>query len=201
MRWSAQIRDYNAELEAIMRTGVETNEHPLQTHADISRAQVQLMEKSCVAADFTNSAGADSHGSDIIIDPLNALAMDSDLADQMHPLGASKQSGGVTAFSSVNSVLPGGARADTDGEGSVAAASHRSWNELCSYILREYAVTGQLRVQSALLDADGTTAAALGSSIEDNGAAAQKKARAPMSAARILPYSRRSHAAFSYTRP
>ena len=80
----------------------------------------------------------------------------------------------AAAFSSVGSVLVGGT-VDEDREQAAVVSRFLTWKQRRASILKQYVVTGQLKVQSELLNVDGVSAAALGSNIDDGPASGEKK--------------------------
>ena len=106
-------------------------------------------------------------------DPLSLAAAEV----TVDPLGAGDPLGGsvaAAAFSSVGSVLVGGT-VDEDREQAAVVSRFLTWKQRRASILKQYVVTGQLKVQSELLNVDGVSAAALGSNIDDGPASGEKK--------------------------
>eukprot|EP00908_Phaeocystis_cordata_P013604 Transcript_2467.p1 GENE.Transcript_2467~~Transcript_2467.p1 ORF type:complete len:958 (-),score=551.03 Transcript_2467:62-2863(-) len=98
-------------------------------------------------------------------DPLSMMAAAED------PLGASGSGSTPTAaFSSVSSVLMGTGLADH-----APASRFLTWKQRRADILKQYAVAGQIKIQSDLLNVDGVAAASLGSNLDDGAKAAEKK--------------------------
>ena len=76
----------------------------------------------------------------------------------------------AAAFSSVSSVLMGTGLAEQ-----APASRFLTWKQRRADILKQYAVTGQIKIQSDLLNVDGVAAASLGSNLDDGAKAAEKK--------------------------
>ena len=109
----------------------------------------------------------------VMSDPLSLAAAEV----TVDPLGAGDPLGGsvaAAAFSSVGSVLVGGT-VDEDREQAAVVSRFLTWKQRRASILKQYVVTGQLKVQSELLNVDGVSAAALGSNIDDGPASGEKK--------------------------
>ena len=106
------------------------------------------------------------------MDPLSLMmaAAEVDPLGAHDPLGASGSAPGA-AFSSVGSVLLGAATHDDE----APASRFLTWKQRRADILKQYTVTGQIKINSDLLNVDGIAAASLGSNLDDGAAAADKK--------------------------
>ena len=92
--------------------------------------------------------------------------------------GATGSSGGGSNGSDSGAgpvlMLAGGAAVGaTHADGNSARVA--GWKEKRALIIKQYAAVGQLKVNSALLDADGMSAASLGSNIDEAGPSGEKK--------------------------
>ena len=117
----------------------------------------------------------------LLDDPLGAAAVNDD------PLGAAPVSvdplsgdgsgrGGGSRISDSNSgtvLLAGGTQVSSAATSTTARVA--GWKEKRALIIKQYAAAGQLKVSSALLDADGVAANSLGSNIDEAGPSGEKK--------------------------
>ena len=111
-------------------------------------------------------------------DPLGAVAVNEsdDPLSGGGAAGGSAAGGGAAAGSgpTVVPLLAGGAAvSSTLADGTSARVA--GWKEKRALIIKQYAAVGQLKVNSALLDADGVAAASLGSNIDEAGPSGAKK--------------------------
>ena len=152
--WNPRPRTYASEV--VQAAAAPVTEHPLQP-------KEKAEPKPTGAAPLPEAA----------MDPLSLMmaAAEVDPLGAHDPLGASGSAPGA-AFSSVGSVLLGAATHDDE-----APASSRflTWKQRRADILKQYTVTGQIKINSDLLNVDGIAAASLGSNLDDGAAAADKK--------------------------
>ena len=96
------------------------------------------------------------------MDPLSLMmaAAKLDPLGANDPLGASGSAPGAS-FSSVGSVLLGAATHDEE----APASRFLTWKHRRADILKQYAVAGQIKINSDLLNVDGIAAASLGSNL------------------------------------
>ena len=156
--WSARPRAYAKERTPAPCVNVE--EHPLQPKEKPEPKPTGSAPLPSVANDPLSMMAAA-----VADDPLSMMAAAED------PLGASGSGSTPTAaFSSVSSVLMGTGLAEQ-----APASRFLTWKQRRADILKQYAVTGQIKIQSDLLNVDGVAAASLGSNLDDGAKAAEKK--------------------------
>ena len=153
---------------------------------------------AAAGADAPLSSAADPLSAAATSDPLSAAAAVSDpLSDPLSadPLGAllsdplsDPLSGGMGGGNGDSGSGGDAAGSDMGAQGTillasgtaVAASSASSarvsgWKEKRAKILKQFATSGQVRVQSDLLDADGVSATTLGSNIDEAGPSGEKR--------------------------
>ena len=142
------------------------NRLALQEAAQVAAAAKAAQAPEIVAAKTAAPSKAD--------DPLGAAAVNDDplgaVVATEDPLGAG---GGNDSGAGGVVLLVGGTVAGrpTDSGSSRVA----DWKEKRALILKQYAATGQLKVNSDLLEADGVSAGSLGSNIDEAGPSGDKK--------------------------
>ena len=148
--WNPRPRTYASEV--VLAAAVPVTEHPLQP-------KEKAEPKPTGAAPLPEAS----------MDPLSLMmaAAELDPLGAHDPLGASGSAPGA-AFSSVGSVLLGAAD-------EAPASRFLTWKQRRADILKQYTVTGQIKINSDLLNVDGIAAASLGSNLDDGAAAADKK--------------------------
>ena len=151
--WNPRPRTYASEV--VLAAASPVTEHPLQP-------KEKAEPKPTGAAPLPEAP----------MDPLSLMmaAAKLDPLGANDPLGASGSAPGA-AFSSVGSVLLGAATHDEE----APASRFLTWKHRRADILKQYAVAGQIKINSDLLNVDGIAAASLGSNLDDGAAAADKK--------------------------
>lgn len=151
MEWSARPRDFAREAVALIGSACAT--HPLR------RPDVPLSPD-----DHLSTPLPPSHAPS---DPLTAASADPLISPGSDPLSS------TNTFSTLGSVqLQGVEAVATHG---TATSRFVNWKDRRALILKQYAVTGHLRVSSELLNVDSVASAALGSNLDDGAAASGKK--------------------------
>jgi len=151
--WNPRPRTYASEV--VLAAASPVTEHPLQP-------KEKAEPKPTGTAPLPEAP----------MDPLSLMmaAAKLDPLGANDPLGASGSAPGA-AFSSVGSVLLGAATHDEE----APASRFLTWKHRRADILKQYAVAGQIKINSDLLNVDGIAAASLGSNLDDGAAAADKK--------------------------
>ena len=160
--WDALPRDYARETTP--KQAAPVDEHPLQPK---EKAEPKPTGAATLPAAPT--------------DPLSLMAAAEAIDDPLgagDPLGALGGGGGAagkttTAFSSVGSVLLGQGAPAIEEAG--PASRFLTWKERRAAIIKQYVVSGQIKIQSDLLNIDSIATKSLGSNLDDNAKAEEKK--------------------------
>ena len=167
--WNPRQRDLSAEIVQSVRHIADKDQHPL---ADQMASLAAAAAKLAIAEEepASPSKAADPLGG--AADPLGAGSSDPlGAGSSADPLGAGSDplsaSGG--GFSSTGSVLAGSKHYGGGGDGPGRYSRFASWKDRRALILKQYASSGQFKVNSDLLNADGVSAASLGANIDESG--------------------------------
>lgn len=163
LRWTIRTRDFSKEAPPI--SSAPAASHPLQFVQSAAKKSKAAGKPDLVVDDPLSSATSDPLSAPS--DPLTAASFDPLTGTLSDPLSTSN------TFSSLGSV-------QLQGAGAVASYGSRKsrfldWKERRGLILKQYAVTGHLRVSSDLLNVDGVATAALGSNLDDGNAVSDKR--------------------------
>ena len=165
--WEPRPRDSN---EVTPAASTPAAKHPLDEA--ISRLAAAEAKEAAANAKKEEEKEKQAKGGAalVVADPLSAATVDFDpLSDPLGALGGGDQpadpllvASGTNVIASASAVAPPVGRTI-------------NWRERRALILKQYAAVGQLRVSSALLEADGVAASALGSNIDEAGPSGDKK--------------------------